>query len=185
MKKITILVFAVVFIALLYGCCSRSGGSGVLVSPVSDAVVIPKEVIIDELGRLPTVTFPSGASIEGAEENTLKPGIKVVVTERGLKETSAACFSDSTSDIYLYLYSISAFQVSSTANDSTAKVTTVEKPITVSISPGKSGTGLCFAGVKESSDSPWRYFALNDEVEQNNSAAASVRHAESPSFLPS
>ncbi len=59
----TFIVLLVIILTLsFYGCCSHSGNS-VFVNPQGDEVITQRTVVIDELGRLPTVTFPSGAKI--------------------------------------------------------------------------------------------------------------------------
>ena len=102
MKKLTMLLLIVSLIALLYGCCSHSD-KAVYVSPQGDMAVTQRTVVIDNHGRLPRVTFPSGASVIGAEDNTLQPGIKVVLTEQEMSHQNLGYFSDSTS-AYIYIY---------------------------------------------------------------------------------
>ena len=106
--RIIIFVISVMALAILYGCCSHSD-SGISVRPQGDTVITSREVIIDELGRLPTVTFPSGAKIEGLEENTMTPGIAVTLTEQKTTSRNLAYFSDY-KPVSIYIYRITALQ---------------------------------------------------------------------------
>ena len=162
------LVLLVSVIALIYGCCSHSDNA-FLVSPQSDAVVTSREVIIDEFGRLPTVTFPSGATITGAEENTLQPGIKVTITEQSSFSHNTGYFSDAIST-RTCLYKIIAFQEPSNSVENRVYVTTIEKPFTVTL-PNNSETGLCYFGIKESETDPWRFHRVGEQ----NADSASLR----------
>ena len=97
-----ILSLIVILALFIYGCCSHSK-DGFYVNPVKDAVMTERFAVIDDLGRLPTVTFPSGATIVGAEENTLQPGIKVYLTEQGISSQNTAYFNESDQYIYIYI----------------------------------------------------------------------------------
>ena len=102
-KNISAYILSLVALLALfvYGCCSHSD-SGISVRPQGDTVITSREVIIDELGRLPTVTFPSGAKIEGLEENTMTPGIAVTLTEQKTTSRNLAYFSDY-KPVYIYI----------------------------------------------------------------------------------
>ena len=147
-------------IALLYGCCSHSGDA-VFVNPTGDAVITSREVIIDELGRLPTVTFPSGAKIEGLEENTLTPGIVVTIVEQKTTAQNTAFFSSSET-ARMYLYKITAFMNPSAPVGNKTYVTTTEKPLRITLPRPQDSDGVVLAGVKESDSDPWRFFNFSD-----------------------
>ena len=100
-----ILTLAVILALCVYGCCSHSN-SGFYVNSMKDAVITERTAVIDDLGRLPTVTFPSGARIVGAEEQTLQPGIKVYITEQGISSRNTAYFNESGQYIYIYIESL-------------------------------------------------------------------------------
>ena len=173
MKKLAILVLVISFIALLYGCCSHSK-SDFFVNPSGDVVVTSREVVIDELGRLPTVTFPSGASISGPEENTLTPGIKVTLIEQKTTSKNFAYFNYGEINS-INFYKISALLEPSSLAESKTYVTTVEKPLKVTL-PTNNETGLCYLGIKESETDPWRFARVVGENE-NLSNRASVASA--------
>ena len=101
MKRFTTLLLVAGLITFIYGCCSHSS-SGVFVNPQGDMAITQRTVVIDDLGRLPTVTFPSGASVVGEEENTLQPGIKVYLTEQEISPQNLGYFSEAT-NIYIYI----------------------------------------------------------------------------------
>ena len=163
MKKLTMLILLVSVIALLYGCCSHSKDS-FYINPQGDMVITSRDAVIDELGRLPTITFPSGAKIEGLEENTLTPGIVVTVTEQKISPQSNAYFNDY-SDSYFYVYKITAVQTPENPLESKTYVTTTEKPLKITL-PQKSNTGgITFAGIKESSTDPWRIFNNSESTD--------------------
>ena len=159
MKKLAILILVVGFIVLVYGCCSHSGNS-VFVNPQGDEVITQRTVVIDELGRLPTVTFPSGAKIEASEENTLTPGIIVTVTEQKLSSNNTAYFMDSTGSGYLYRIT-AVLKPSSTIGQKTY-VTTTEKPFRITLPKAKNSSGIVLAGIRESDTDPWRFFNFSD-----------------------
>ena len=160
MKKLRILVIVVSFLVLLYGCCSHSD-NGISVNTLNDTVVTSREVIIDELGRLPTVTFPSGAKIEGLEENTLTPGIVVSIVEQKTTSKNTAYFNINPYDGIL-LYKITAYQSSSNIAGGKTYVTTTEKPIKITLPKPKNSQGIILAGIKESNTDPWRLFNFSD-----------------------
>ena len=164
-KKISALVLAVsTLLALfIYGCCSHSK-EGFFVNPQGDAVITSREIIIDELGRLPTVTFPSGAKIEGFEENTLTPGIVVTIVEQKMFSQNASLFnSSSNSDVYLY--KITAFMNPTNSVGAKTYVTTTEKPIKISLPGPQNSQKVILAGIKESDTDPWRLFNFSDSDE--------------------
>ena len=156
-----ILSLTVILALFVYGCCSHSKNA-FFISPAGDAVVTSREVIIDELGRLPTVTFPSGAKIEGLEENTLTPGIVVILTEQSISSQNSGYFSEGTNS---YFYKITAFQNHSNPASSKTYVTTTEKPIKITLPKPQDSKGIVFAGIKESDTDPWRLFNFSDSNE--------------------
>ena len=161
-KHISALIFSLVGLLALfvYGCCSSSK-DGFFVSPQNDTIVLSREVIIDELGRLPTVTFPSGAKIEGLEENTLTPGIVVTIVEQKTTSQNIAYFSNNSYD-GIYLYKITAYQRSSNISGGKTSVTTTEKPLKVTLPKTLNFQGITLAGIKESDTDPWRLFTFSD-----------------------
>ena len=163
-KNISVYILSLVVLLALfvYGCGSHSD-KAVYVSPLGDMAVTQRTIVIDDHGRLPAVTFPSGTSVVGAEENTLQPGIKVVLTEQEMSRQNLGYFSD-LSSANIYRYKITAFQESSNSAGSKTYVTTIEKPFTVTL-PANSKTGLCYLGIRESDTDPWRFFRVGAENE--------------------
>ena len=166
MKKVTILLFVVSFIALLYGCSSHSD-NGVLVNPQGDAHILQRNVVVDNLGRIPTVTFPSGATFSGTKENTLKPGTKVTIIEQEIKSQNMPYFSEYDNS-QLFIYKIIAYQDSSTSVGSKNYVTTMEKPIAVTF-PSNSAASKRYLGIMEGDTDPWRFSGV---VAQNENATS-------------
>ena len=164
MKKITILILVLGFIVLLYGCGSGSG-SGVFVNPQKDAVINQRNVVIDSRGRLPTVTFPSGATFSGADENTLQPGIKVTLTEQEMTTQNFGYFSDSVHS-KVFEYTITAYKEASNSAGTKTYVTTIEKPISVTL-PSNRETGLCYLGIKENDSDLWRFCRIGAQNTDN------------------
>ena len=166
MKKVlSFILFISIFFALfLYGCCSSSNDAFVIVSHDSETVY--REVVIDEKGRMPRVSFPTGTIIEAPEEMTLQPGIKVTLSEQKFTTGNSSVFSDSSKAV-IYIYKVTAVMESNDPLVSDTKVTTVEKPFSVIIPSDKDLTGISFVGVKEDNTSPWRYFQIPGE--NNNS----------------
>lgn len=160
MKKLTIFVLAVGFLALLYGCCS-SAKDNIFVNPKSDVVATSRKVITNASGTLPTITFPSGAIFVGSEEGTLKPDTEVVIIEQETTFQNLAYFTDSVSS-NLFTYKIN---VDSGAGKAIA--TTIEKPITVTL-PTNNASGVCYLAVRDSDTDPWRFRkidSLNNNAE--------------------
>ena len=120
-------------------------------------------MLIDDLGRLPTVTFPSGAKIEGLEENTLTPGIVVTIIERKFTAQNIGYFNK-TVDAGVYIYKITAVQNPETPIDAKTYVTTTEKPIKVTLPNTNGSEGITLAGIKESDTDPWRLFNYSDTL---------------------
>ena len=162
MKKLSIFLLVVSVIALLYGC--SHSGDAIFIKPAGDTVVTSREAIVDELGRLPTISFPSGARIEGLEENTLTPGVVVRVTEQKITSKNTAYFSN-ISDSSMNLYSITAFKNSSNSLEGKTYVSTTEKPLKITLPSDKKSSGSYWVGIKESDIQSWRYFSLSDNSE--------------------
>ncbi|MBQ3644720.1 MAG: hypothetical protein II961_09000 [Candidatus Riflebacteria bacterium] len=144
----------IVIVLFIYGCCSSSGGGGVSAGFQGDSSEIQSRTVrIDSEGRLPTISFPSGATIEASEKNTLQPGIYVTVTEQKISSSNESFFKDITgSNNDYYTYKIVA--VLDSSNKKT-DVTTVEKPFVVTLPNTQSETGLCYIGIRNSETDPW------------------------------
>ena len=178
MRKIISLVLAVSFVVLLYGCCSHSDKS-VFVNSQGDTIISQRNVVIDDYGRLPLVSFSSGATVVGSEENTLRPGIKVVLTEQEITSQDFGYFTDEVNSKIL-LYKIVAYQEPSNSAGSKIYVTTIEKPFVVTI-PTNSDTGICYLGIRESDTDPWRFSRVGA---QNENAANMVFSRASKELAP-
>ena len=164
-SRIFIFVISLMALAIFYGC-SNSGG-GHFINQTGDVDLTSREGVISEQGRLSaSITFPSGAKIETLEANTLTPGIKVIATEESTKSNSKnkAYFNNYISS-FLYSYRITAFQEPSNPSGSKTYVTTVEKPFRITIPKTSNNQGFVLAGIKESDNSPWRYFSLSEDSE--------------------
>ena len=161
-RKFLFLIISATMIVALYGCCSHSK-DGFFVNPQGDEIITSREMVIDELGRLPTVTFPSGAKIEGLEENTLTPGIVVTIIERRFTARNTAYFNKNL-NAGVYIYKITAVQNPETPIDSKTYVTTTEKPIKVTLPNANGSQGITLAGIKESDTDPWRLFNYSDTL---------------------
>ena len=144
-------------LAIFYGCGSHSSNP-LSVSAPSEIVLSSREVVIDEKGRLPSITFPNGVKIEASEENTLTPGITVIVTEL---ERSSRNIDYFTNSYHSYIYRITAYQNSSDLIESKTYVTTLEKPVKVTISKDTNSQGIVLAGINENESEPWRFFNLS------------------------
>ena len=173
MKRLTILVLIAGLIALLYGCCSHGSNSGVFVNISGNSETVYREVVIDEKGRLPRVSFPSGTIIKAEEEMTLQPGIRVVLAEQKLTSEKSSVFSDSL-NTSIYIYKITATMKSDDPLVADTVVTTTEKPFTVTIPNSKSNTGILYLGVSEDDTSPWRFFQKPEDNE-NTVNSSSLR----------
>ncbi len=165
-------------LVILYGCCSSSK-DGFFVNPQSDEIITSREVVIDELGRLPTVTFPSGAKIEGLEENTLTPGIVVTIIERKFTAQNTSYFNK-TFEGGVYIYKITAVQNPSSPLESKTYVNTTEKPIKVTLSNTNSPQEITFAAIKESDTDPWRLFNFTGSDVLDNIVGISVSDNTTP-----
>ena len=154
-----ILSLVILLALFLYGC--SNSGSGISVKPQGDTVITSREVIIDELGRLPTVTFPSGAKIEGLEENTLTPGIVVTLTEQKTTYRNLAYFNDY-KPVSVSLYKITGLQSFQDPLSHKTYVTTTEKPLKITLPKNSNSQGVTLAGIKESDTDPWRFFNFSD-----------------------
>ena len=135
---------------------SENGGSD---TPQDDTITNIREVLIDEKGRLPKVTFPSEAFFVGVEENSLCPGIKVTITEQKQNIQNTSYFDNSE---LLYTYNITAYLDSSSILGSKTSVTSLEKPLRVTIPSSDNTNGKGFIGIKESENDPWRFCSVDD-----------------------
>ena len=162
-KKLSGLILLIFGLLALfaYGCSHSSGGF--LANPMENKDIVSREAVIDGLGRLPTLTFPTGAKIEGLEENTLPSGTTVVVTEETIASSSRhkGYFSDYT-PIYKCIYKITAFQNESNLTGTKNYVTTLEKPFKVTFPKSQLSQGAILLGIKESDSDPWRYLNISD-----------------------
>ena len=160
-KNITFLILflSVVLAMLVYGC-SNSGGS-VFVNNNEEGVITSKEVVFDEQGRTPTATLPSGVRIEATEENTLDSGIIMSLVEKKIKRNQQNnAYFDNFSNIDGFLYEISAFKKPSSSLDKKAYVTSLEKPVKITIPKSIVSKGVTFIGIKESETDPWRFSSI-------------------------
>ena len=155
--KHIILIISLIALAIFYGCGSHSSNP-VSVSAPSEIVLSSREVVIDEKGRLPTITFPNGVKIEASEENTLTPGITVIVTELEKATRDIDYFTNS---YHSYIYRIVAYQNSSDLIDSKTYVTTLENPFKITISKDLNSQGIVLAGINENESEPWRFYNLS------------------------
>ena len=169
-----ILSLAIILAMFIYGCCSHSDNP-VSVNQDDKSVITSREAVIDELGRMPTVTFPSGARIEALEENTLTPGIIVSLTEQKLSNKSTAYFNPYT-NTGVTLYQITAFQNPSNPAGRKTYVSTTEKPFRITLPKPQNSQGIVLVGMKESDTDPWRFFSLTD-----NSDASDIMAGVNPS----
>ena len=172
-KYLFVILFCSIILALfVYGCCSKGGGgSAVFVNTAGGSEITYREIFIDEKGRLPTVSFPSGAKIKAEEEMTLQPGIKVILAEQKLLPDDSNSFTES-SNSSIYIYKITAIMKSDNPLVSDTLVTTLEKPFTITIPNNKNITGQTYVGVSEDETSPWRFFLVSDSNNDTGNVAS-------------
>ena len=156
-SRIIILIISLIVLAIFYGCGSHSSNP-VSVSAPSEIVLSSREVVIDEKGRLPAITFSNGVKIEASEENTLTPGITVIVTELEKASRNIDYFTNS---YHSHIYRIIAYQSSSGLIDGKTYVTTLEKPFKITISKDSNSQGIVLVGINENESEPWRFFNLS------------------------
>ena len=171
-KRFLFLIISATIIVALYGCCSRSKDI-VFIYPRSDEVITSREVIVDEFGRIPTVTFPSGTKIEGLEKNSLTPGIVVTIVERKISAKNTSLLNK---NLYgdVYIYKITAVQNPSSALESKTYVNTTEKPIKVTLPNTNSPQEISLAAIRESDSDPWRFFNFSGSDALDSIAGISV-----------
>ena len=157
MKKLGVLLFAVVFIACLYGC---GGGSIDLYGITTQDISKTQHVCIDNSGQFPgAVIFDSGTSIDTTENNTMSENVVVTITETKTDKTGINPIGKPD---YIYLYDIRAELVNSLGGRT--EVTSLEKPLRLTLSTSHLGReGICYAGIRENSNSPWKYSRLSDD----------------------
>ena len=172
-RAIFFVLSLMIIVSFLYGCCSSSKG-GFFINPNGDSVIDSKGVTIDELGRLPTVNFSSGAKFEGLKNDTMTPKIAVTIVEQKMGQQNTAYLNSFEKD-GVSLYKISAVQNPTNLIAQKTNVTTIEKPVNVTL-PTNSKKGLCYLGIRESDTDPWRFCRVGaqNDAEINNMNASSV-----------
>ena len=165
-------VFLMVAILALfvYGCGSDSGNS-VFVKPKGDISISQRNAVVDDHGRLPTVTFPSGVTIVCSEENTIQPGTKLNLTEQKTTPQNLGYFSE-IANSQVYMYEITAVQDSPNSAGSKNNATTLEKPLTINL-PANTDNSVYYLGTRESDSDPWRFSrvgAQNGNTDNNNNS---------------
>lgn len=181
MKKLGVLLFAVVFIACLYGC----GGTATDYLGISNQKVSETKIVrIDDSGKLlaPIEFYGSGARFETPENNTLTENVVVTVTET---KTDVLGINPIGNPDYIYLYDVSAELVDSLGNKTEVK--TLEKPLKLTLKTSHLGReGICYAGIRNDSVSPWKYCRLSDDGSvflSQRSIRASSSEKLAPSYI--
>ena len=144
------------FVGLLFGC--HSGGHSPFAIP--QGVSESKNASINANGQLPApITFTSGAKIETTEDNTMTENVVVHVTET---KTDAAGLNPIGNPAYVYVYEITAELVDNLGNKT--EVSSLEKPLKITLPTEHLGTeGICYVGVRENENSPWKYSRVSDD----------------------
>ena len=166
MKKYFMIIVTVILVAVfIYGCCNKKGSDGLNSAtyiPSANLEVLQREVVVDDDGRMPSVTFPSGTKIETSNDGTMRSGVVVTVIEEKRPNTGDERIG-LPSD-YIYVYSVKAVYKSDNPLVEDVQVTTLEKPFTLTIPNPVSDTGLCYVAVKTSENEPWRFSRVTDQI---------------------
>ncbi len=177
LSTITIIILIMIFI---YGCCNRKGSDGMNDLgniPSANLEVFYREAVVNEDGRMPTITFPSGAKIETNNDATMRSGVVVTVLEE--KRINTGDEKIGLPSDYIYVYTVKAVYKSDNPLIEDVQVTTLEKPFTVTIPNPVSDTGLCYVAVKTSESEPWRFSRVTDQITKIANTVPS-RAAEQP-----
>ena len=155
-RKYLLLLTIVTFIGLLFGCHSGGNAPYALQKTFSEN----KNTSINASGQLSApITFDSGAKIETTEDSTLQENVVVHVTEI---KTDASGLNPIGTAPYVYIYNISAELVDSAGNRTA--VAYLEKPLKITLPTEHLGTeGICYVGVRENENSPWKYSRVSDD----------------------
>ena len=165
-------VFCTVIFFYFTGCCSKGGGSGIIVNASYPAAeIVYRDVVIDERGQLPMALFPSGATVKATNDMTLQPGIKVVLAEQTVTADTPNMFSESLKSS-VSVYKITAIMKSDEMLVPDMAVTTLEKPFIVTVPNRQNETGICYVGVREDETCPWRFFPASDSNNISGSFAS-------------
>ena len=156
MKKLVVLALAIGFIACLYGC----GGGASDYFGISHQDILKKDnTTISPRGQFSKpIIFPSGATINTTEDNTMAENVVVNVTET---MTGNIGVNPIGKPDYIYVYDIKAELY---ADGIKTKATSLEKPLQLTLpTTHLDKNGVCYAGIRDNESSPWKYIRLSDD----------------------
>ena len=149
MKKIQIIIIFLLFVYILVGC--GSGSNTVYVYKNNEPEINTKKEVVDKNGTFAEITLPSGAKIKATEEQTFQEGVEVTIDEEKISE---AYISQVGTPL---IYRFKAKLQSDNPLEAPVEVKTLSKPLTVTIPNNISDKGVCYYGIRENSNEPWRY----------------------------
>ena len=159
------------FIGLLFGC--HAGGNAPFINVKEEGNSQTLTATVNANGQLPAeIVFPSGATFNTAENNTMQEGVVVNITET---KTSSLGVNPMGEPAYIYVYTISANIITQDAlgNDVSTPVSSLEKPISVTLPTNHLGTtGIAYVGIRASENEPWRF----SKVSEDGTVTISIRN---------
>ena len=171
-RKYLLLLTIVAFVGLLFGC--HTGGHAPFANPGKNGE--PAQTLtatVNANGQLPAeIVFPSGATFNTAENNTMQEGVVVNITET---KTSSLGVNPMGEPAYIYVYTISANIITQDAlgNDVSTPVSSLEKPISITLPTNHLGTtGIAYVGIRASESEPWRF----SKVSEDGTVTISIRN---------
>lgn len=173
MKKLAVIFLATALMVFLYGCSD-------------DYYIIPHQDVSNQLnttvnssGRFSeAITFPSGASFNTTEDNTMSEGVVVNVTET---MTEALGINPIGNPEYINVYNVTAELVN---DGKRTEVTSLKKPLKLTLPTKHLGDkGICYVGIRGDKDSPWKYKRLSDN-ENIPASQVSLQESASQKLMP-
>ena len=170
-RKYLLLLTIVAFIGLLFGC--HAGGNAPFINVKEEGNSQTLTATVNANGQLPAeIVFPSGATFNTAENNTMQEGVVVNITET---KTSSLGVNPMGEPAYIYVYTITANLITQDAlgNDVSTPVSSLEKPISVTLPTNHLGTtGIAYVGIRASESEPWRF----SKVSEDGTVTISIRN---------
>ena len=108
-KYLSIITVIILIMIFIYGCCNRKGSDGLNslgYVPSSTMEILCREAVVNDDGRMPPITFPSGAKIETDNDATMRSGVVVTVMEE--KHTNTGEEKIGLPSDYIYVYTVKA-----------------------------------------------------------------------------
>lgn len=152
--RLFIIAMAVVILTVA-GCCNRGGD---FIEDSSPKFVSEDTISTNQDGSLDMHT-QSGVTLR-ADKETFDSNVNIKITENKSFEGIDSKFSNTSS---LFTISAEKIETSSLHGQSKSTITTVDKPVYITVPNRINKNGVYFLGMRPDSNQPWKFALINDD----------------------